>query len=345
MRRKTNDRYTRLDAIERYLVSHATRGCTTKELANEFGVSPDTIRRDLNLLESRGTGLLKQGRRYFIDHRRILHTLKISLDEAIALYLAARLLARHSDEHNPFVVSMLEKLSDTLQTKTSLIALHIRRTAETLRERPERPRYIKALNALGEAWASQRKVWMRYESPRVNETTNEIFYEITERTFAPYFLEPSSIEYACYVIGFDDKRRSIRTFKIERILDIKITNETYTIPSEFDPYRMLKSAWGIIWGDAGDTEDEGDTEIVLQFASTAVWRLKESIWHISQQIEDLPDGSCKFTVRVGSIAEIKPWIRRWGSAVEVIEPQALRDEMALEACELVNIYKNDGETR
>ncbi|MCS6880427.1 MAG: WYL domain-containing protein [Oscillochloridaceae bacterium] len=319
----TETRYERLDAIERRLARNP-KGLTTSELAREFGVDPDTIRRDLNLLEARGTGLVKQGRRYVIDHRRALHMLKISNNEALALYLAARLLSRHSDEHNPHVVSALDKLSDALQAKSPLIADHIARAAATVRERPIRRAYVEALEALTQGWATGRKVRLRYHSYGKDETT--------ERLFAPYFIEPSGIGYACYAIGFDDLRGELRTLKVERIREAALTDEGFTIPADFDPDRLLRSAWGVIW------RDEGSIEVVLRFAPTVVRRLKESVWHISQRLEDCPDGSCLFTVRVGSTVEMKPWIRQWGADVEVLAPADLRAELAAEARALAALY-------
>src|SRR5205085_2867433 len=100
-----------------------------------FGVDPDTIRRDLLLIEGRNTGLVKQGRRYLLDHRRSIHSVKLSNDEALALYLAARLLSRHSDEHNPHVVKALEKLADALgaracaPSKSSVCTRHVSPTS------------------------------------------------------------------------------------------------------------------------------------------------------------------------------------------------------------------------
>ncbi|ABQ89072.1 MAG: WYL domain-containing protein [Roseiflexus sp.] len=321
---KTETRYERLDGIERYLARHQKRGCTTSELAREFGVDPDTIRRDLDLLEARGTGLIKEGRRYHLDHRRIIHTMKISNDEALALYMAARLLSRHSDEHNPHVVSALDKLSDALRSKSPLIADHIARAAAAVRERPVRREYVEALEVLTQGWATGRKVRLSYHSYSKDE--------MTERLFAPYFIEPSGIGYACYVIGFDDLRSELRTLKVERIRTIRLTDEQFAIPEEFDPIRLLASAWGVIW------RDEGTIEVILRFAPQVVRRLKESVWHVSQRLEDCPDGSCLFSVRVGSTVEMKPWIRQWGAAVEVLAPDELRAEMIEEVRAQARLY-------
>jgi predicted DNA-binding transcriptional regulator YafY len=321
--RAPEDRLERIGQIERKLVQHL-KGWTTGELAREFGVDPGTIRRDLSVLETMGTGLIKQGRRYFLDHRRSLHNVKLSINELLAIYLAVRLLSRHSDEHNPHVVKALEKLADTLRAKSPLIARHIDQAAIAVRARQTRREYVEALEVLTQGWAEGKKVRLRYRSYTKDETT--------ERTFAPYFIEPSGIGYACYVIGYDEMRNAIRTFKVERVYEARLTDELFTIPGSFDPQRLLASAWGVIW------RDEGEIEVTLRFAPSVVRRVKESTWHHSQRIEDLPDGSCLFTVMIGSTQEVKPWIRGWGAAVEVLSPPEFREEMIEEVREMARVY-------
>jgi predicted DNA-binding transcriptional regulator YafY len=321
--RAPENRLERIEQIERKLVQRP-EGWTTGELAREFGVDPTTIFRDFDLLESMGTGLIKHGRRYVLDHRRSMHSVRLSINELLAIYLAVRLLSRHSDEHNPHVVKALEKLADTLRAKSPLIARHIDQAATAVRARQTRREYVEALEVLTQGWAEGKKVRLRYRSYTKDETT--------ERTFAPYFIEPSGIGYACYVIGYDEMRGAIRTFKVERIYEARLTDEPFTIPEGFDPQRLLASAWGVIW------RDEGEIEVTLRFAPSVVRRVKESTWHHSQRIEDLPDGSCLFTVMIGSTQEVKPWIRGWGAAVEVLSPHEFREEMIEEVREMARVY-------
>lgn len=320
---RSDTRYERLDDIERQ-IARSPEGLTSGELARIFGVDPDTIRRDLDVLEARGTGLIKQGRRYQIDHRRSLHAVRLTSHEVLALYLAARLLSRHSDEHNPHVVKALEKLADALDAKSPLMAHHIAQAAAAVRSRRIRREYVEALEVLTQGWAERRVVALRYRSYTKDETT--------ERRFAPYFIEPSGIGYACYVIGYDALRGALRTLKIERIHEARLTDERFAAPPDFDPQRLLAPAWGVIW------RDDSATEVTLWFAPGVVRRLKESVWHPSQRIEDQPDGSCLFTVQVGSTKEFKPWVRQWGSAVIVISPESFRAEIAAEARELAQAY-------
>ncbi|MBA3946024.1 MAG: WYL domain-containing protein [Herpetosiphonaceae bacterium] len=318
----SDSRYERLDEIERLLVRHPD-GLTTTELARTLNVDPDTIRRDFLFLEDRGTAIYKEGRRHVLDHRRLHHAVKLTRDEALALYLAARLLSRHSDEHNPHVVRALEKLADALRTTSPFIAQHIDRAAAGVRSRTTRPAYVEALEALTRGWAEQRKVRLHYRNADGR---------VSERTFAPYFIEPSGIGYACYVIGWDDLKGKLRTLKIERITEAQLTEEGFDIPSDFDPQQLLANAWGVIW------RDEGTTEVVLYFSSNGARRVKESVWHPSQRIEELPDGGCRFTVQVGGLLEIKPWIRQWGADVVVVEPEELRQELIAEVVRMARAY-------
>src|SRR5207248_57435 len=107
---------------------------------------------------------------------------------------------------------------------------------------------------------------------------------ISERTFSPYFIEPSGIGYACHAIGWDDLKNQMITFKIERIAEARVTEERFT-HSTFDPQQTLANAWGVIW------RDEGSIEVILRFSPAGARRLRESTWHHSQRIKDLPDGS------------------------------------------------------
>src|SRR5258708_12941058 len=95
-----------------------------------------------------GTGLIKRGRRYLLDHRRSLHSVKLSINELLAIYLAVRLLSRHSDEHNPHVVKALEKLADALRAKSPLITRHIEQAAIAVRSRHTPKEYVEPLEVL-----------------------------------------------------------------------------------------------------------------------------------------------------------------------------------------------------
>jgi predicted DNA-binding transcriptional regulator YafY len=51
----------------------------------------------------------------------------------------------------------------------------------------------------------------------------------------------------------------------------------------------------------------------------------EKIWHESQKITKLPDGSAEITFRVAGLDEIKRWILSFGPECRVLEPEKLKD--------------------
>jgi proteasome accessory factor B len=320
--RDTGDRVrskaARLRLLEHRLYN-APQGIRALDLARDSGVDRRTIYRDLEALEEMGVPIWEDGGRYGINRTTYLSTVRLNLNEAVALYFAARLLAHHSDEHNPHIVSALDKLANGLPDET--ISTHLAHVADLVRSRPLRSGYIRALETLTRAWADRRLVRLRYRAFQ---------RESTERIVAPYFIEVSRSTPAAYVIGYDQLRDALRTFKIERIEDAELLNEVYAIPSDFDPYRHLAHAWGVM--------DEAAVEVHLRFAGEAALRVRESVWHHSQRLVEREDGSCDLLMTVGGTREIMPWVLGWGADVEVLEPAELRAEVAAHATRLAALY-------
>ena len=141
-----------------------------------------------------------------------------------------------------------------------------------------------------------------------------------ECDFAPYLLEPSGIGRTIYAIGRSTPPDDFRTYKLERIEHAELTEKTFEIEQDFDVPALLKRAWGVMYG------DEEIVEVHLRFSHLVTKRLKETLWHPSQQIVDTPNG-CEWKAQIGDTLEIENWIRGWGEDCEVLAPQSLRQRM------------------
>ena len=86
-----------------------------------------TIYRDIRALEDElGMPIFQAGRgRYGIEKKYFLPPLRLTLPEAVVLFLASRLIARWSDEYDQAVVSAFTKLADLLPQP---IARHVAAT-------------------------------------------------------------------------------------------------------------------------------------------------------------------------------------------------------------------------
>src|SRR5436189_213856 len=70
------------------------------------------------------------------------------------------------------------------------------------------------VQVLTQAWAERRIVRLTYDTGTYAPGRGP-----REARVRPYLIEPSSTTHALYLIGHDETRGAIRTFKIERILD------------------------------------------------------------------------------------------------------------------------------
>src|SRR3972149_9564859 len=174
------------------------------------------------------------------------------------------------------------------------------------------PVYLQSLEKLTLAWAEQRKVqvWHR-KQPKES---------VQSHVFCVYFIEPYAVGQSTHVIGFSETRNAQRTMKIERIERVEVLKESYVIPEEFDPKKFLADAWGIWY------TDSEPVEVVLKFHPHVAPRVHESRWHRSEQpIEELDNGYVIWRAKIAEPKEMLNWIRGWGSDVEVLTPESLRD--------------------
>jgi proteasome accessory factor B len=137
----------------------------------------------------------------------------------------------------------------------------------------------------------------------------------------PYLLEASATTRALYLMGFDESREAIRTFKLQRILELSLTPDTFEPPEPGVVQEGLGRAWGVI-------ADQEEVEVVLRFDPAIAGLVTETTWHPTEQVTREPDGSVLWRGRVPGTIEIRRWILEWGAQVEVLAPPELRDEVA-----------------
>ena len=314
------DRAERLSAIEKMLFRNSG-GLRVVEIAAACGVDRRTIYRDLDALDQIGIPLSQQDGRFFINHDYYLATVRLNFNEAVALFIAARVLSRNAEQQTPHVVSALAKLGGALPEPLSS---HIGFIADSLRGSPVDRNFIQVLEMVTRAWFERRKIRLWVTLAKNGE--------LTTRDFSTYFIEPTT-NGGMYAIGLDESTQKVRAFKLEWVKRIKMLDDSYEIPAQVDRRRYLESVWGMMGGDS-----EEKTRVVLAFPADMTPLIKERTWHTSQRIETLEDKRCTLSVQVADWRELLPWIRSWGAQVEVLEPQALREELGAEAQRVAATY-------
>jgi predicted DNA-binding transcriptional regulator YafY len=285
------------------------RGLTHSEIGRRTGVNTRTTYRDVLALEAMNVPIYEDEGRIKIDPNYFIAPVKFTLREAMALLMGVRLMHRHSQEADPGVADAFTKLAAVLPAP---VAEYVHATVRQMADRPANPLTTRVLQTVVLSWAGRRVVRIWYPAAGG---------PVRPRVVEPYFLEPSLIGHSSYLVARDRGLDEMRTFKLERITRAEQLPESYTIPSDFDINRHLARAWGIF--NSGEP-----VEVRLRFFPPAAARVRETIWHPSQQLLVKQKGVVEMVVTVAGTLEITPWILGWGDSVEVLSPSDLRQRVA-----------------
>ena len=220
------------------------------EIARLTGMTTRTVYRDINALdEELGVPVFQAGRgHYGIDRKFFLPPLRLSVPEAIVLFLASRLIARWSDQYDAAVVSAFTKLADALPQP---IARHVTATMLAVGEHDPNEPFTRVS-------ARSRAAGPRAGSSR-SSTTPARDREAHPR--ASLLPRARAALRSVYLIGHDEPADAMRTYKVERIQSATLTQDRYEIPADFDPDAWLANSWGIWSPDSTPPSASGSASI------------------------------------------------------------------------------------
>lgn len=169
--------------------------------------------------------------------------------------------------------------------------------------------------------AMRRNQWLQVSHRRFDSTD--------ERTFrlAPYCLKVFKQRW--YVLGKDSEHNDVRIYALDRVTALQITEKTFSLPRQFDAESYFEGYYGVFRGKQFRPE-----LIRVRVSPEAAPFLRSLPLHTSQQ-EPEP---CLFTWYVAPTFDFVQQLRTFGSNLEVLAPESLRDEFAEETMRLARIY-------
>lgn len=122
----------------------------------------------------------------------------------------------------------------------------------------------------------------------------------------------------------------IRTLALERIETLKIGNESFAPPEEFDPAARLSDAFDIVLDDP--------VEAVIWFSADQAPYVRERKRFTGKWTENA-DGSILLRLKTSGRRDVISWVLSCGSGVEVIEPEDLRNDVLSEIAAIHSAYE------
>ena len=213
-------RLSRLTAILTQL--QAKRILTAKSLADKFNVSIRTIYRDIRALEQAGVPILtEEGKGYSLMEHYRLPPVMFTENEANALITAEQLVLKNKDtsfikEYTEAIAKIKAVLKHNTKDKANLLAQRIQFRQNSNNE--------KTSNYLSDLQFALTNFYLT-EIKYINESNKS-----TDRTIEPFALYSTQENWL--LIAFCRLRKDYRAFRLDRIRQLKILNNT------FEPHKM-----------------------------------------------------------------------------------------------------------
>ena len=288
-------------------------GIKVKDIARIFQTCQRTIYRDFVTLSLAGFPVYSssgKGGGYFIDKDCFLPPLRFTCEEVASLLIAAKFFQKQKGfPYQKDIQMSLAKIEGVLEKENKQYMQKIdKKISVYLGKMKDYQSYDTIFQQINKAIMDKRQITMTYYTITRNKQTI--------RTVDPFHLMFKGGFW--YLIAFCHWRDEIKIFRIDRIKDIKLSNETFNIPSAFSLSSYLGKSWQIVRGD-GETYK---IEIKI-FPPASCW-VREEVRHHTQKITTLENDTILFTAEVPSFIEIKKWILQLGRCAQVIKPEELK---------------------
>lgn len=282
-----------------------------RQLSECHEISERMIQKDLELIRYRlGLALEHNGQGYSFTRIPHLPTTTYSFNEALALLTAARTAQALPGVNSADLAAAIARLQSLFPDELQPL---LREAAEQLPVRATKLHRQAMLILLHRSWVERRQISVQY-------ATGSRQGKVSQRTVEPYHLMPYGRSW--HLVAYDQNRKKVLGFKVDRVQEAKLLDAYYTIPRDFDIDEYLGDSWGMMVGAAHTPED-----VILIFAPQAGRWVSEERWHKSQESVELEDGRFQISFYVGITPEMVGWLLYYGADVWVERPMWLREKV------------------
>jgi predicted DNA-binding transcriptional regulator YafY len=156
--------------------------------------------------------------------------------------------------------------------------------------------------------------------------------DLTERSVDPYALKEFKNRW--YVVGNDPKNGVIKSFALDRLSDLVITNKKFHKPNAFQVNQYYKNSFGIISPNEDTPED-----IVLSFNPSQGKYIKTLPLHHTQHIIRDTEEELRISLKLYITHDFFMEILSLGDKVKVIQPEKLKKQLMSTVNEVQKLYK------
>ena len=282
---------------------------TASQLAEKLDVSVRTVQRYIAMLDEMGIPIYAErgpSGGYALVRGYKMPPLVFTPAEAVALYLGASLIESvWGPLYRESARGALAKLDNVLPDEQQAEVAWAQRTLRAIGLTQAAPDHFGLhLKTLWAAIHQRQVVSMRYRGRNQPEPLT--------REVDPYVLVHGWGRQYC--LGYCHLRRGIRSFRVDRILELTLLDQTFEVPADFDLETYV----------ATEPYFQRRVQARLHFAPNAALQAldNQTQW---DSLEKQPDGSIIVTFEIPEIEVAANIIVSYGYLAKILEPEELRE--------------------
>ncbi len=296
-----------------------------RSLAEELEISEKTIQRDIEYMKTEYDAPIEYNRKtrnLYYSKQFTLSPLSLNESDFFMLAVTEKVLNQYKGTlYENRVKTFFNKINSLFDNK-EMIQLEDVDELVSFNLGPVKELNKGVFDIIEKAIRYQRTIKVDYTSLKEKKRQ--------KREFNPYHLRNYKGDW--YIIGYDYTKKSIRVLNLLRINSAEyIGRKKFVIIENFDINSYFKFSFGNYIG-------KKVYEVKIRFSPGLSPRIKEKIWHHTQEIKEFKNGSIILSFKLNSTKEIKKWILQWGKECVVLSPKELHAEMKKEIKEMNKEY-------
>jgi proteasome accessory factor B len=133
-----------------------------------------------------------------------------------------------------------------------------------------------------------------------------------------------------YLAGYSHQHHEIRTFALDGFREVAwLKGDRFDYPADYRPEQLTEGTFGLFRGEA--------THVRILFDPKVARYVQRRQWHPTQRFRRV-DGEIELTMDVQGTTELVSWVLGFGDKALVVEPLALRAQIAAEVEHATRAY-------
>lgn len=308
--KRNKSQFSRLIELDKRIRQGQYPNCLN--FSADWEVSQKTIQRDIDFLRDSLNAPIDYDRErkgfYYTDTHWFMPSISVSEGDLLAIMVAEKALEQYRG--TPIAAELervFSKITDLLPDKIT-IRPELIFNKFSFTTPPTRAIDMETWSTVVRGLVNQKRLSMTYRSPEKGVTPGRVVMP----------LHMANLQGEWYLFAKVEGEDRVRQFSIGRIQSVKLTDQSFEMPADFNPATLLSNTFGRFV-----LNDHNHSVRLLFSKEVAAWVLEKQ-WGPRQIIRKRKNGDIELSFSAAGVYEVFRWVMAWGRWVTVLAPAELK---------------------